>query len=413
MKQLFTLLFTIVAVASYCFEVMPYGPDTGDFTYANLTQSPISFGIAEEGDTGLFVEQYGIWNYYECSASGLPITSICNLNESTLMVAMGCGSYSDGVYNFSLDTHSWELNDWFMYPNFIKYNPNNNLYYVGERDGLFKSTDGENWSRITSMGMAECNSMSFYGEHLVANNGPGVRFSSDMGQTWQSADTSNLKGFHYMSCGALYAIMDVESDSDGLWRSEDFGATWDHVLYTSNLNCIGPAFGEYLVLGWRQPNEAGSYVAVMNSEYQLNQLIHPSLNGEVLQLDRFPLINTLSFFVLNPLGCFYITSFLPVQNNDQCVPPVSRLNMQVYPNPFYSETTIELDGKNSDTALKVEIYNLKGQKVKCLFDGVSTGENTLCWDARDCNGKTTAPGLYLIKAQQDGNVQCRKVLLTR
>jgi len=341
MKYLFVILLTMFILASYCFEVSPFGPTADELVYANFEQAPISFGGSVNGYNGLFISEGDTWYHYPFWSQGLPITSIWNLNDSTIMVAMGAGTWSDGVYNFDLNTHVWTVNEWFMFPNFIKYNPGNNLYYVGERDGLFKSSDAIDWFRITSLGIEECNSLADFGANLITNNGSFVKYSTDNGQTWQTADTSNLRGFRFTSSGVLYAIMDVESDSDGLWRSDDYGATWDNVLYTSNLNCIGPDFGDYLILGWNLPNENGNYVAVMNAQYQLTQLTHDSLDSGVKQMEIFPLINTPSFYVINSEGFFYLTGFLPVSNDDANIPSVSDIRIQAYPNPFNLETSIE------------------------------------------------------------------------
>jgi len=205
--------------------------------------------------------------------------------------------------------------------------------------------------------------------------------------------------------------MDVESDSDGLWRSDDYGETWDNVLFTSNLNCIGPDFGEYIILGWRQANEEDGYLAVLDSQSQLTQLVHASLDSEVRQLEIFPLINTPSFYVINGEGCFYITGFLPVNNDDATAPVIDGIKLQAYPNPFSRETTIEVKVKDMAAALKVDVYNLKGQLIKRLSNDNRQTQNTFSWDGRDFNNQLVGSGFYFVKAELNGKINCCKVLL--
>jgi len=195
MKYFFVILLTMFIVASFCCEVTPFGPEADDVTYANLAQEPISFGGTANGQNDLFVWEGGTWNFYPFWATGLPATSIWNLDETTIMVAMGAGSYSDGVYNFDLNTHTWTINEWFMFPNFLVYNPGNGIYYVGERDGLFRSADANSWTRITSLGTNKCSSLAFYNSNMVTNNGALVKYSTDNGLTWQTGNTSKSEGF--------------------------------------------------------------------------------------------------------------------------------------------------------------------------------------------------------------------------
>ena len=66
-----------------------------------------------------------------------------------------------------------------------------------------------------------------------------------------------------------------------------------------------------------------------------------------------------------------------------------------YPNPFNPSTTIayELAG---DAAVKLEIYDVMGRKVKTLLDGSkSAGYYTVVWNGRDEMGRDVSSGAYL------------------
>lgn len=68
-----------------------------------------------------------------------------------------------------------------------------------------------------------------------------------------------------------------------------------------------------------------------------------------------------------------------------------------YPNPFREFAILRI-GVQQDCDLGLEIYNLRGQKVKTLQEkGRSGEENVLVWNADDDCGKPVAPGIYICR----------------
>jgi flagellar hook assembly protein FlgD len=71
---------------------------------------------------------------------------------------------------------------------------------------------------------------------------------------------------------------------------------------------------------------------------------------------------------------------------------------QNYPNPFNPSTTLQLYvPANSDkqSSVKVEIYNVVGQKVRTLFDGnLSAGVHALTWNGESDQGFAVPGGIY-------------------
>ncbi|KAA3599303.1 MAG: T9SS C-terminal target domain-containing protein [Calditrichaeota bacterium] len=66
---------------------------------------------------------------------------------------------------------------------------------------------------------------------------------------------------------------------------------------------------------------------------------------------------------------------------------------QNFPNPFNPTTNIEfsVEGINN---VKVEIFNIKGQLVKTLFEGTVSGSKSVQWDATDLSGNVVSSGTY-------------------
>jgi hypothetical protein len=395
----YALLILFVLFVTFCqgLSCTPIGPEADELNYANYNTNPISFSGVSQGLQYLYLANESGWDQYALWGQGLPVTSTCQFDESTLLIALGCGTFSDGVYILDINNPGWLISEWFMFPNFVLRCQGNSKFYVGERDGLFQSVNCNSWSRVTAIGSGVCNSFANRDSCIVVNRDSFVYYSHDSGQTWQQADTGNLKGFRYTSGGVLHGIMDVGSDSDGLWRSNDDGATWNNVLFSTGLACIGPDFNNYIPLGWNTVNEMGGFLALVNSEYQLIPLNDANLYSPIKQMDIFPLVNTPSFFVLNSAGCFFLTGFLPVEAEDELSPAVSNASINTYPNPAkdlsYVKYTCEVP-----ILPVLKIYNLRGQLVKTIsHSAVKAKTGLFAWDLCKEDGTKAASGMYLMK----------------
>jgi hypothetical protein len=412
MEDTMTKISLYLAVSIFClglhaFECNPFGPDVDQIRCANLNEEPSAFGVRVAEQELLVLLENGEFNQYQYYAQGLPISGICRLDENTLMVAMGAGSYSDGVYNFALDTHQWTLNEWFFRPSFITHCPSNGKYYVGERDGLYHSSDAINWYRITALGMNECTSLAWHGQNMVCNSGNAVYISSDAGVTWQQSSMSLLSGFRFTDSGTLYAFMAVESDSDGLWRSHDYGNTWEIVFYSSNLAAIGPNFDALIPLGWSQPNQEDCYLALLNGNDELIPLEHADLMSPVVEIEPFPLINTPSFYVINGSGIRYLTNFGASSTEDALLPSTA-LSLSAYPNPARERCQIKLQDDFSHNS-ELSIYNSRGQLIRRI---PTAGKRELSWDLRDEQGNILPSGIYLMRlTDQGGRVKATSRML--
>ncbi len=80
------------------------------------------------------------------------------------------------------------------------------------------------------------------------------------------------------------------------------------------------------------------------------------------------------------------------------------------PNPFNATTLIpyRLD---ADGPVRLEIYNLLGQRMRTLVDEVqAAGAYRVRWDARDGRGAAVAAGVYFIRLHHPGGVHTRRML---
>jgi len=94
------------------------------------------------------------------------------------------------------------------------------------------------------------------------------------------------------------------------------------------------------------------------------------------------------------------------------IPTRFELN-QNYPNPFNPVTSISYSIPTR-SQVTIEIFNLLGQKVSTLVDGVKpAGNHGIEWDGRDMNGRIVSTGVYLYRFQAGDHVETKKMLLVK
>jgi len=103
----------------------------------------------------------------------------------------------------------------------------------------------------------------------------------------------------------------------------------------------------------------------------------------------------------------------PVANDDAAVIPVGTRLTGNYPNPFNPQTTISYSLKEA-SALRIDIYNPKGQRVKTLVnEAKGSGKHTITWQGDDDNGRPVASGLYYYKMTADKYSSTKRMILIK
>lgn len=107
----------------------------------------------------------------------------------------------------------------------------------------------------------------------------------------------------------------------------------------------------------------------------------------------------------------FIAPFSVVAEDNPEIKPV--LSASIYPNPFNPTTNISFN-LQKNTNVKLDIYNIKGQKVKSLVNSpLNQGNHTLVWNGTDDNGRKTGSGVYFCKISADKQSVCKKMLLMK
>ena len=93
--------------------------------------------------------------------------------------------------------------------------------------------------------------------------------------------------------------------------------------------------------------------------------------------------------------------------------PLATELKQNYPNPFKGSTTISWV-MAKDEPVKIEIYNLRGQKVTTLYDGWGKkGRQAVSWDAKDAKGQSVASGVYFYRLSTPKESKVQKMMVIK
>jgi hypothetical protein len=94
------------------------------------------------------------------------------------------------------------------------------------------------------------------------------------------------------------------------------------------------------------------------------------------------------------------------------VPAVTKLNGN-YPNPFNPTTAISYS-LSSDSKVRIDVFNIKGEKVRTLVnETMEAGNHTIQWNGTDENNRSVASGVYFYKMRTGNYNRTQKMLLLK
>ena len=111
-----------------------------------ISEYGLIFAIADSGGGLGYFDSPGNFSIFSI-ATNLGAVSVASDNTNNrIFCAFGCGSYSDGLYEFDVATHQFEFIEWIYNPNFVK--KLSSGFYFGWDNGLLYSTDGNIWTDV-------------------------------------------------------------------------------------------------------------------------------------------------------------------------------------------------------------------------------------------------------------------------
>jgi hypothetical protein len=93
--------------------------------------------------------------------------------------------------------------------------------------------------------------------------------------------------------------------------------------------------------------------------------------------------------------------------------PTEFMLSQNYPNPFNSMTTVRY-ALPTETDVRIDVYNILGQKVRTLVDGIQTaGYKSVNWDGKNESGEDVSSGIYLYRIQTNEYGKTMKMIFLK
>ena len=123
----------------------------------------------------------------------------------------------------------------------------------------------------------------------------------------------------------------------------------------------------------------------------------------------------IAYFNQNTDDLEYANPIIIVGTEDEITTSIDNASVIIsnYPNPFNPETTINYSLKEN-AKVSLNIYNIKGQKVKTLVDEqLQQGEHSAIWNGRGSNGNQVSSGIYFYKMKTDNFEKTRKMILIK
>ena len=112
-----------------------------------------------------------------------------------------------------------------------------------------------------------------------------------------------------------------------------------------------------------------------------------------------------------------------ISNSEDHQLPFTNYQLTNYPNPFNPSTTISFSVTQNSDFVNLEIYNLKGQKIKDIspslchpefIEGRGNNQYSISWDGTDENNQPVSSGIYFYKLRIDGkDIKTKKMILLK
>jgi fibronectin type 3 domain-containing protein len=387
---------------------------------------------AGEWDDAFVMDTSDFWGTYDSSIQ--PIGSVIgyfkmnaamtelyvayiNYNDTVLQdhdeVALYMDDNNDGI--FSPETEANEGNYWAAYyaaGNELKFRP---IYDTGGTGTVFYLPDPQL-------------------EVSIATGYVVYEFMIPIGtESWEINPSNDNQ-----SSLAIFVLNDP-SDFDGWWPYDNINLFAPDGFGPMTYGAVPetPPAPENLTLDWMQLPYPYDFVFELNWDMPaLNDFDHFnvyfSLNENNYEIIEEPVGTQIFYqyeYVPDADYRFYVTTvnhmgmesdpseiveYHSVDSGELPTPIVTELHGN-YPNPFNPTTTIsfQINTENSEDT-ELDIYNVKGQKVKLLVnEQLQSGNYSVTWDGRDDSGKFTASGLYFYKLNCGKYSSTRKMLLLK
>jgi hypothetical protein len=384
----------------------PFGPEG---IAANrlrfLLDNDNHWGICHDQGIFLYDQVSHVWTDYPAD---LPVIDAYYLNGEEILVILGCGSNSDGIYAFDPDNGEFTLIDWSDCPNFIAYDEILQRYYIGSHLGLWSSANGTDWNEIAIFNNMNIVDMAIYQNHIAVSqmdNLYSIWYSDDHGTSWTQSPAGSpmISDLGFDNYGMLYGIFPDMSYSSGLWSSQDWGETWDVEFWSVEMSCVGFDAMGYVFTGWGE-NAVGTEQGIARYDPVSGELlfINEGLTSLIINEIRInPMMSAIALFCCTEDGAYISFDYVGTTERSHFSPSAC---LEISPNPASGFIKIANHLPENEATILLYVCDLYGKKVMELK--MEKGQGSLM---ADISGLPA--GVYLMVMDTAEVRYCRKIVV--
>jgi len=200
-------------------------------------------------------------------------------------------------------------------------------------------------------------------------------------------------------------IMENEDFESAYFEIKNLSNTYlsiDEMTMEGSVGTAGWSVIPQGVEGWYLPY----YIAADDTLRCFVEFSLPSLRD--ILVDSIRIVTTVDTQYVH----LYVESGL-VHTDDISVIPVQTEITGNYPNPFNPTTTVKFSLSEA-SATTIEVYNIKGEKVKTLLnESLLAGNHIVIWNGKNSTDQSVSSGVYFIRMTTDNTVSVRKTMLLK
>jgi photosystem II stability/assembly factor-like uncharacterized protein len=300
---------------------------------------------------------------------------------------------------------------------------NGSFFLVGSGGTILRSSDdGVTWSSLSSGTTSRLRSITFAHATLAVAVGfdSTIIRSTDGGLSWSSV-SSPINTFFLAVCfgdssnGFIGGAPLDAGLPPTLLRTSDGGLTWEVRYNLSAPPSANPfAFFDIYTIAYRSSTEyiMGSIEGAVFHTTDLGESWNQLLTGTMQTVtslqwlhDRWIAVGSGGMILESPTD----STVVRVQNVAPRSIPRDPLLVSAYPNPFNPSTMIQFSSLENGRGI-VTVYNMIGQKVTDIFDGMLTRGQTM---HAQLDAASFSSGMYVIRFTQGKHLRSLKLLLVR
>ena len=224
-----------------------------------------------------------------------------------------------------------------------------------------------------------------------------------------------------------WIFKDSDDDHQFIFPSNTTISAGGYLVVCRDVNAfslLNPSVTDYLGDFNFGLSTSGEYIRLYDDTQQLIDSVfygssspwppEPNGTGPSLELINPALDNTIpeTWYASNTHGTpgAINESWSPLSIQEPETHHYNDINLKIYPNPFNTFTTIEIDLEQQED-VRITIHDVTGRLISILFEGVLIqGTHDWQWMATGSDGNKIAPGVYLIKVETKNNSLTNRII---